>query len=309
MAYVAGIFDGDGSFSLIREVKKGKSMPYYYPMIQLANVSKTLVDFLVAELGGTYQTRASYVAKDGSTRQVCYGWRLSRPNACMPFLENVSPYLVIKKERADFLMHYLTENPYVPSNKSDDSIYERENAYLKMKNFNSARDLTKKFSKGKRTYNSDDSKFWSYIAGLMDTDGSFSIKKEMKRSRKNATYSPAILISMIDIRAMNHIYDNCTLGNFTIIKARSAIQGFCYRFGIFSKKDAIEFLGKIIPFLIIKKESASALMEFCKNMDVVSHRQNGIPAEELQRREEFYQQVKQSNQYGVFKSSLIDLEG
>lgn len=309
MAYIAGVFDGDGSFSLIKKLKKDLKNPYFYPQIQLANVSKDLVDFLVGEIGGSYTTRAEYVAKDGSKRKICYGWKLSRSNACLPFLENVRPYLIVKKERADFLADFLIENPYVRNNKPDDSLYVRENAYIRMRTFNNSRDKVKKFPPRKRTVNTLDNAFWAYVAGLMDTDGSFSVKKEQKRSRRSPTYTPVILLSMIDIDAMNYIYENTTIGNFNVLKARSASTGYCYRFSIFSKNDVILFLEKVIPFLIVKKEQGKALMEFCKNMNPVRHCQIGISEDELNIREKFYQKVKQLNNYGVYKPSLIDLEG
>jgi hypothetical protein len=56
------------------------------------------------------------------------------------------------------------------------------------------------------------------------------------------------------------------------------------------------------------KENAQVLLNFCQNFSPVKHRQASVPKEELDIRENFYQELIHLNKYGIYKSSLIDLE-
>lgn len=310
MAYIAGLLDGDGSFSIIKSNRVIGRSSLYSPMIQLANSNQSLIHMLKREIGGSISTRLSWIAIDGSQRKTSYGWKLVRPNSCLPFLNEIEPYLILKKERAVSLRDFIITNPFVRGSVklSSDILIRRERSYLKMRKYNDKRDTNNKIATKRRTKTNNDPLFWSYIAGLMDTDGSFSIKKEIRKNRKSASYVPVILLSMIDSRSINFLYDNCTLGNFLVIKSKAASQGFCYRFGIYSKPDAITFLNYIIPYLTVKKEVAITLLKFCTQMSLTKLCIKGIPEYELAFREECYQRIIQINKHGIDKSPIIDLE-
>ena len=309
MAYVAGCLDGDGSFSLIKNVSSGHIAPLYYPMVQLANINKVLIDLLYENFGGHTNTRELYVGTDGGIRKKCHGWKLEKSTKCLPFLEKLIPYLVIKKERAQFLRDFIEENPFVRgSNRLDsETLYMRESSYIKMMGFNQNPCVNGMLlSKGKRA-DCEDDEFWSYVAGLMDTDGSFSVKKEIRTTggSKNPVHTPTILLTMTDCRAIYHLMNNFDGGNLCVVRARTATQGFCYRFSITSRKIAIKFLKKVIPFLFIKKNTAQVLLEFSESF-LKMNGKKGLSQEELMVREHYYCKVKALN--GVVKSSLMDLK-
>jgi hypothetical protein len=309
LAYAAGVMDGDGSFSIFKRKpgKKGYSS-LYFPMIQLANKNKALVDFLIKEFKGRLFTRKEYT-KDGCTRLPSHQWFLEKSTMCLPFLEKVIPYLVIKKERAEFLKEFILRNPKQGRVfLSQEILQERELAYMKMRSFNEKRVSTDSFSR-KGSKNSDSSEFWAYLAGLFDTDGSFSVKKEFNDIKMvNPKYSSQILLSMTDIKGINFLIENCPLGSVFTSVAKTCKKGMVYRFGIYTREESILFLEKIIPFLQSKKNQALKLLEFCNGFSITRYNRGEIDVHELDFREDCYECIKQLNKYGVYKSSLIDLE-
>lgn len=310
LAYLAGALDGDGSFSLIKGTSFMAISPLYYPMIQFANAKKDIVNLFSSEFGGGVKVRDPYVGKDGSTRVASYQWKAEKSTKCLPILESIIPYLVVKKQRASYLRDYIIENPFIRgSNRLDNALLmSREKAYLKMRSFNDFPSTNSELLSKSKRIDSNSELFWAYIAGLMDTDGSFSLKKEIRKSggSKSPVYTPTILLTMVDCRAIYYLMNNFVGGNMMVVKAKTATNGFCYRFSITSRKNAISFLERCIPFLTIKKNIAWELKWFCKNVKNQGGRA-GVSSEQALYREEYYNSIKELN-YGVYKSPLMDLK-
>jgi hypothetical protein len=311
LAYLAGALDGDGSFSLIKATAAAARSPLYYPMIQLANVKKELIELFMQEFGGSYTTRKSYIGKDGGTRQECYQWKREKSDHCFPVLENIIPYLIIKKERAMFLRDYIINNPFVRgSNVLDGSILmSREKAHIKMRSFNDKPHTNCELLSISKRNSSDSDTFWSYIAGIMDTDGSFSLKRENRKSGGSISpvFTAQISLSMTDCRSIYYLMNNFIGGNLMLVEAKTATNGFCYRFSITSRKNAIVFLKKCIPFLRLKKEVAIKLLEFCETFQDASGNRK-LTDSVIEQRNSYYSYITQLNKYGVYKSPLMDLK-
>jgi len=310
MAYAAGIMDGDGSFSIIK--LKSKSNPLFYPFLQFVNRSKEVIDFAHKNFGGNIFASKRHVCKDGTLGNQIYRWRLRSSSNVKPVLEKIIPFLKIKKTRAQFLLEF-TENFVFERGKilSLEKLAERERYYLKMINFNDWNSFNNTISSKLAKSNTDDPIFWSYIAGLMDTDGSFSVKKQTQNKGThvvNARYLPVISISMTDTRAINYLRENCPLGKLYIPKNKTCSSGFHYQFGIYTKHECAQFLENVIPYLKAKKENAKILLGFCLNSKNTKYCKVGISSEELAFREDCYKKLVYVNKYGVSKSSLIDLE-
>lgn len=312
LAYIAGVMDGDGSFSIMRKKpeKEGRS-PLFYPIIQLANASEDLVRLVYQKFGGSFFTRKERLTEEGAFRKASHQWKIEKSPICLPFLEAVIPYLKIKKERAEFLRDFIIANPFKrgSSKLSQDIIVNRESDYIKMRQFNDKRSITDKFTTKKCVNNSKDRLFWAYGAGMIDTDGSMSIGKDHSDKHMiNPKYSAYISLTMTDIKAINFLKENCIHGYVSVIKSKAAIKGFCYRWSMHSKDEIQSFLENCIEFLVVKKEQASVLINYCSNRVNTSYNRAGIPSEELKFREECHQKIKQLNKYGVYKPNLIDLE-
>jgi hypothetical protein len=311
MAYVGGLMDGDGSFSIIKRIENSDYSPLYRAEIQFGSLDKEIVEFLKGKFGGNTNKSGAKINKDGYNRKEFFRWHISGNANSLPFLNHVKKYLVIKNERAEFLFEFINNNPFIRgSNRlSDEKLSSREFCHMKMMEFNHKKNFNQSFSRKTAKFPTEDERFWSYLAGLMDTDGSFSIRKNKpNKNNKNYRYCPMTQLSMKDILALNFIKENCPYGLFKTYKSRTCVSGFMNKWVVQYGEDLISFLNKIIPYLRIKKENAKLLLYFCKNRSIVLHRQAGIPIEEFEFRESCYAKLVNLNKYGVYKPSLIDLE-
>jgi hypothetical protein len=309
MAYLAGVMDGDGSFS-IGKITNGSLNPLYFPMLQCNTWRLEFVELLKKTLGGNLVKGKMHICKDGRDGHALTCWKLRSAANCKPALESLIPYLKIKKERAETVLQFINESPFKRGKILENSeLVKRERFYLKVINFNDWKgcytSITTKLAKGM----SSNDEFWSYVAGLMDTDGSFSIKKQTQNKGThviNARYLPVISLSMTDTRAINYLRENCNVGKLYIPKNKSTNSGIHYQYGVYTKLECIEFLKRLIPFLRAKKANAMVLLDFCVNSKNTGYCKAGIPADELAYRESCYQELCHLNKYGVYKSSLMD---
>lgn len=301
MAYLAGAFDGDGSFSLCKKIEKIGASPLYYPLIQFGCIDCILINILKERFGGFINLSKKHTSKDGFQRQNFYRYKLEKRNKCKPFLEQIIPFLKIKKERAESILNYIDNNPFVRgSNKLDsDLIIKREREYQKIKKMNEERKINTNYRRKKLPPIEDDI-FWPYIAGIMDTDGSFSINKN--------GFSPQLSISMVDIKALEYLHGYINRGNIIVIKAKTCKMGFTYRWSTKNKEDIKYFLDNVIPYLRSKKENARILRKFIDKKQITNNPRIKVMDEEIKIRNEYYEKLCYLNKYGVYKPTLIDLE-
>ncbi len=107
-AYLAGIIDGEGTITVIknnRKKKNGKEYVYDRPILTIANTDYSLRDYLFSlGIGGfSHDRRISKNCKQA------FQWTLSSVNAVYAVLKVILPYLVIKREKALFLMGWIRE--------------------------------------------------------------------------------------------------------------------------------------------------------------------------------------------------------
>ena len=310
IAYIAGAMDGDGSFSIVKN--NTKASPNYYPILQFTNWRKSVVYLLKDVFGGHIIKSKPSLRKDGSLGHAIYRWKLRSGNNVKPALERLIPFLRIKKDRASFLLDFVNNFKFIRGYRIEKDVLEsRESSYIKMIDYNcwssSSNMVTTKLAK----QDSNDAVFWAYVAGMMDTDGSFSIKRQNRNKGTqviNPRYIPCINISSIDTRALNYIRENCSYGKICNPKNKTSSSGFHYQFGIYSRKDCASFITNILPYLVGKKENAQVLLDFCVNAKNTKYCKVGISDEELLFRDNCYKKLVALNKYGVYKPSLMDLK-
>lgn len=304
MSYIAGLMDGDGSFSL-QKLKNASKSPLYFPVLQFGFQKKHITDILINMFGGSVfeidpKTNKRY-------KQSFFLWRLRSVKNVVPCLEKLIKYLVLKKDRAQFLLDFCKNFTFIRGYEvKNEILLEREKAYLKMGSFNDNREFKGIESTHRPLRNNENDSFWAYVAGIVESDGSFSIKKQ--KYQYGQRYTPIISIDMVDPASIGFISKNCNQGKVHANKNKDCINGICYRLAIGKKLEIIDFLERIIPFLKVKQEQAKTLLEFCKQWKNTGYCKAGVPAEEMAFREECHQKIKQLNKYGVYKPSLIDLE-
>lgn len=286
MAYTAGLIDGDGSFSLLlhKSVTKENWRSYYEPCIQLSNQYKNMSVFLHKKFGGSLRTKKP----QKEHHKILYVWSLRSRNGCKAMIEKIKPYLKLKKEQADLMLEFFNTNHF--------NQHEGEKYNLKMKNLN--RDILLKpegFNK-QTLQNQDNDVFWAYLAGIMDTEGSFTIKKEKPANGGiNYKYTPLIQLTMVPAACLNYIRESIAVGNFCVPKAKTAKKGYAYKMNLSGSANCKFFLNSIMPYIREKKKQAQLILNFFENNIIVKHRRSGIPQEILDFREEVYKQMKLLN--------------
>jgi len=292
-SYAAGAIDGDGAIYLVKEGG------LHIPFVQLVKKFGTLISSFKNDFGGmtgSLKTRLPH-------HSPLHYWRLKGSENCKDFLLKVSKFLVYKKERAFLLSEYIEKNPFIRGKTlSAEKLMEREKYHIKLTTLNDEAYLKNISLTAKCYENSSDECFWSYVAGIMDTDGSFSVKRQKGHSEtKNLRYMPCIQMSMASLDVINHIRKNCVFGTVCVAKNKSCSRGFHYAWSIGKKQDSSEFIEKILPYLKEKKDQAKILLEFCKSSENTKYCKAGIPKEELEFRESCYQKIVALNK----SSSLL----
>src|SRR3990167_6754845 len=92
--YVAGFFDGEGSIN-IYQAKKGikKDRIGYHLSVAVHNTDEEIIQMFKKKFGGYIHIRPREVQK----WKTGYDWKLSA-NQALNFLENIYPFLILKKE-------------------------------------------------------------------------------------------------------------------------------------------------------------------------------------------------------------------
>lgn len=278
MAYIAGLIDGDGHIG----IRKGKEENL--PLIQFHNSFKQVSVYLNKLFGGTV---ACDKPKRESDRSI-WKWMLQGKEGCKNFLCKVSQFLVLKKDSANMMAEFLN-NPIKEIDYyqiSKDLNLNRKIGFYDIDNINRKA--------------SDCPYFWAYLAGIMDTDGSFSIERHIRKPGQNrqkndlVKFRPKIILTMVSEKSIKYILSNCEYGGISIVKANTALRGSAFRFSIQSRSHAIEFLKRCIPFLQIKAIQAIKILNFCRNYNPT----NGlarVPEEEKEYREKCYKEIVMLN--------------
>ena len=144
-AYLAGLIDGEGSFFVSKtEVNKIPAQckcqsPKYLGWFSLGMVHEETVNFVHSMMGAGKVYNEKRVSQN---RQPIYRIRFAGRLKLIPFIKNVLPYLITKKEAAETLLDFL-ENWVTPGRTKGRrsltdpvEIQRREEAYQKLRKLN-----------------------------------------------------------------------------------------------------------------------------------------------------------------------------
>lgn len=283
MAYIAGLIDGDGSIWI------KKSTSGYIPRVNFSNSCSHICDYLKKTFGGTVSCFAP--RKEG--QRPMYAWLLQGTDGCLSFLKGIIPFLVVKFDSAEEVFECLN------------SPVEGKDYRHSSKMINTQRKTD--FDKSKRMYLDLEGFFWPYLAGLMDTDGSFSIERSVRKPSLNnrqkndlIKYRARLSLSMVSERAFFQIKRRISFGSFSKVRARSALRGFAFRWSACSKSHVIECLKKLIPYLQIKSQQCLLLLDFCRNYTPTKGVAK-VPEDEVIYREKTYKKMIDLNENGHIK--------
>lgn len=94
-AYAAGIFDGEGHVGIV-VTKNGRGEVYHRLMLDITNTNIEIIHWLFERWDGVIHNPRYFAREEWRT---AHRWTVCDGRA-MRFLEDVLPYLIIKKEQA-----------------------------------------------------------------------------------------------------------------------------------------------------------------------------------------------------------------
>lgn len=123
-----------------------------------------------------------------------------------------------------------------------------------------------------------------YLAGLLDGEGSITIYKNTEKRGKNKrtrsklgfTLGQSVKISNTNLELLNAV-NQIALGR--IYKGSSKFH--LYYWQISDKKKIVELLEQVLPYLIVKKDRAIKMIEFCKSRLNRPHFKSGYTLSEI----------------------------
>lgn len=136
LAYLAGLFDGEGSI-VITLVKPGKSnrlkTPSHRLDIGITNTNKDILDWLIETLGGCLCK-----GKVCSGDKPCWMWRISCQEA-KTFLMAIRPFMRIKHLQADLAIEFQIQREGSPGNyrPTMEQVIARDKYRVKISDLNS----------------------------------------------------------------------------------------------------------------------------------------------------------------------------
>ena len=142
-----------------------------------------------------------------------------------------------------------------------------------------------------------------YLAGIIDTEGTIKI------TRQGHYHQIGLVVDNTSEELINYLQYN--YGGMTSGPHISKIEGnkdiFVWQC---NGKGAIKIIKKIEPYLIIKQKQAELVIEAYKDAFEHSYRGGGpnnrVPVRIINKREEYYQQMKKLNQVGKVKDEEQD---
>jgi hypothetical protein len=97
LAYVAGVFDGEGSVSITCAQQR-----YHTLRVEIVNTNPMLMQWLVEKMGGKITPLRQ---NQGLGTKPVFAWILRNLNAEV-FLREVLPYLIVKREQAELALAF-----------------------------------------------------------------------------------------------------------------------------------------------------------------------------------------------------------
>jgi len=103
-AYLAGIIDGEGSIMLIHHppyATSGHRWEYWVLRVSVANCDMRLIDWITDKFGGGFSTGINH----RPNQRDAFMWRIDN-RRCIPILQAVMPYLLLKRRQAEIALEF-----------------------------------------------------------------------------------------------------------------------------------------------------------------------------------------------------------
>jgi hypothetical protein len=229
VAYMAGLMDTDGTLGIYYKGVSG-----YQVSIEFYNDDKPLMEWVVDRFGGTFRAK-----KDPRRTTIGYRWSPQGRKNCCEFLNDIIPYLVLKKQEAGIVLEFfgiVGENPEL-----------RKRLALDCRRLKGTRSIVET-EMLESLFKSKPNLAQAYVAGLIDGDGNVD------------TYENSVSIGFTNmcLSLVDFLINSYGGGKYRC-------KPTTWRWQLGSVKYQENFLLKVVPYLRIKRERAALSLIFLRD--------------------------------------------
>ena len=261
-AYAAGYIDGDGCIYLGKTIQKPKMITVYEYSIQIVSVKRPILDHFKDIWGGNVRKKPF---KPNHKDAFC--WTIKGRIAAY-FMQDIHLFLVEKNIQASLFL-YFSSLVHCNNFKTIDQtlINVREELINNIRKEKHLNNLITKESidalKERQCIITPGEIDYPYLAGLIDSEGCFRIKKWKPKNRPNHVYNITVEIGNTKLPVLPWLIERFG-GSVVFIPAKTNKRASAT--WTLSAAALYEILPKIRPFLVSKKEVCDKLIEFQKTI-------------------------------------------
>lgn len=255
-AYTAGYVDGDGCFYI--GTYRTKKCTIYEASIQILSVKKPVLEFFQSFFGGFIRQKAKRI-----NQKIPFVWSIKGFDAACVAI-NIKQYLIDKSYSCTCFIDYVANIKKSNYQKvSDEDIYFRNKQIENirrdrhMSNF-VTKELIESIKGSEKTVKPINTDF-IYLAGLIDAEGCFRIKKWKPKNKPNHVYAINLEIGNTKFPIIPWLVERFG-GSVTFVPAKTRKKASAL--WSLSAKSLFEILSKLHPYLRTKKPICEKLIEF-----------------------------------------------
>lgn len=256
-AYAAGYIDGDGCIYGGQWMNRPDNIICYEYNLQISSVKIESLNFFKENFGGTIQSKP----KRKHCRQI-YCWKITgKPSLNLAI--NIHHFLTDKKMQC--WQYIELANSISPNcgKKITNEMHNIRNNFMaelkkdKHEKYHVTNEIIERIKDVDTVAPQEDD--WAYLAGLIDSEGCFRIKKWKPKNKPNYVYAIALEIGNTRYPMFEFLMGKFG-GHITYVpRKNNQSTSAIWSISSFTLSQA---LPKIIPYLIIKKAAAEKLVEF-----------------------------------------------
>lgn len=310
LAYLAALWDGEGTFS-VQRTKTG-----FWVRSSLSNTNLNLFN-RVKELLNKMEISPYIVSrKRRENWKESFELSVNRQADNRNLLEGLLPFLSGKRPVAEIVSKFVIrrlslrgsvnivrdiKGKIVTSKKSNVYINDDIVDYEAIRNLNKKKIYSNDLLQSQLDRNAPAETDMAYLAGIVDGEGSFLIKKKVSGNR--LTFKPSCVIANCNTTLLNkciQILNDLGIAYQIRVVKRKNDWAICYNIEIEKVKDIFKLAGVILPYLSGKKDVVRLVMQFAKSrieqkLLFKNHRHMAYTESEVG----IYQQVRKLNQRGL----------
>lgn len=256
LPYIAGYIDGDGCFYVGKYTSKG--IDVYEQSIQIVSVKKPVLDEFKINFGGSIREKPFK-----PNHKTAYCWTIKGYES-VTLCRQILRYLVEKTDQNILFIMFYQLIDFNNFETVDTQIINKRNSIIsnirKDKHMNNliTREEIEKLKNEQFTITPSETDY-PYLAGLIDSEGCFRIKKWKPKNRPNEVYNITVEIGNTKLPIMPWLIKRFG-GSIVFIEAKANKKASAT--WTLSAAKLFEILPKIRPFLRSKQEVCDKLIEF-----------------------------------------------